>query len=310
MPDDHDLYLAGFGDDGHQCLRLLLDHATDVREIARMALAAPISTNDTEGVRLLLAAGADPRKYVHDDDSGAESCPVAHAAVRAGCAAELMQLLLAHGAEPDATGPDGLSPDALAIALGRADLAALLRRHGASDDAADTDRLLAACLRADRGEAQRLLARRPSLADRLPAAQKATAMAQAAQAGHTAAVGLMLDLGFPIEARDGQDGRTALHAAAFSGSASTVALLAGRGADLEARDATYDSTPLDWAVVGSGYQPADNPGPDWVATVRILIEAGASTAVITLSPDDPKPPSPDVADLLRGYGVGAEDPGK
>jgi ankyrin repeat protein len=307
VPDDHDLYLAGFGGDGHQCLRLLLDHASAVPEIARMALAAPISTNDTEGVQLLLAAGADPRKYAHDDD-GAGSCPVAYAAVRAGCSAELVQLLLAHGAEPDAAGPDGLSPCALATARGRTDLAALLRRYGASDDTADTDRFLAACLRADRGDAQRQLDRRPWLAERLPAAQQATAMTQAAKAGHTAAVGLMLDLGFPIEARGGEDGATALHAAAFCGSASTVALLIGRGADLEARDLSYDSTPLDWAVVGSGFQPADNSRPDWVATVRILIEAGASTAVITLSPDDPKPPSPDVADLLRGYGAGAEHP--
>ena len=62
VPDDHDLYLAGFGDDAQECLRLLLDHATDVAGIARMALAAPISTNYLEGVRLLLAAGADPRK--------------------------------------------------------------------------------------------------------------------------------------------------------------------------------------------------------------------------------------------------------
>ena len=305
VPEDHDLYLAGFGDDGHQCLRLLLDHATDVPEIARMALAAPISTNYTEGVRLLLAAGADPRKYVHDDDA-AGSCPVAYAAVRAGCTAELVQLLLAHGAEPDAAGPDGLSPYALATARGRTDLAALLRRHGASDDATDTDRFLSACLRGDRGEAQRQLTRSPSLLDRLPAAQQATAMAEAAQAGHTAAVSLMLDLGFPIEARGGQEGRTALHAAAYCGSASTVALLIEVGADLEARDGSYDSTPLDWAIVGSGYQPADNPRPDWVTTVRILIEAGAATADITLSPDDPKPPSPDVADLLRGYGVGGE----
>ena len=49
VPEDHDIYLAGFGDDNHECLRLLLAHATDVAGIARMALAAPISTNDVEG---------------------------------------------------------------------------------------------------------------------------------------------------------------------------------------------------------------------------------------------------------------------
>jgi hypothetical protein len=40
-----------------------------------------------------------------------------------------------------------------------------------------------------------------------------------------------------------------------------------------------------------------------VETVRILIDAGASLAGITLSPDDPKAPSPEVAALLRAQGV-------
>ena len=63
VPDDHDLYLAGFGGDDHQSLRLLLRHAVDVAGLAEQALAAPVSLGDTEGVRLLLGAGADPRRY-------------------------------------------------------------------------------------------------------------------------------------------------------------------------------------------------------------------------------------------------------
>jgi hypothetical protein len=42
-----------------------------------------------------------------------------------------------------------------------------------------------------------------------------------------------------------------------------------------------------------------DPHPDWPATVRALLDAGASTGGITLSPDDPKPPSPEVAALLQ-----------
>jgi hypothetical protein len=86
----------------------------------------------------------------------------------------------------------------------------------------------------------------------------------------------------------------------------TVRLLLGRGADLEARDATWDDTPLVWAAIGSGQRPRSNPGPDWIATVRTLIEAGASCDGLTLSAEDPKPPSPEVAQLLRAHGVREE----
>ncbi len=109
----------------------------------------------------------------------------------------------------------------------------------------------------------------------------------------------MLELGFPVDARGGDDGGTVLHAAAYSGSAGAVRLLLDRGANLQARDATWDSPPLDWAAVGSGERPATNPRPDWIATVAALLDAGASTEGITLSPDEPKQPSPEVAALLQ-----------
>ena len=300
VPADHDLYLAGFGGDDHQCLRLLLSHAPDVPAIARQALAAPVSTNDLEGVRLLLEAGADPRRYL--DDNG-EPTSAAYAAVSAGRSAELVELLLAHGADPDAPGPDGRSPFVAATARGRADLAALLRRYGAADDTTEIDRFLSACQRADRAEVQRQLARDPGLPGRLTAAQQGDAIVHAAEAGQTAAVALMLDAGFPIEARGGDWGGTALHVAAYSGSAATVRLLIDRGADLEARDTNWESIPLDWAAVGSGERPASNPSADWVATVRALIEAGSSIDGISLSADEPKQPSEDVAQLLRARGV-------
>jgi hypothetical protein len=304
VPEDHDLYLAGFAGDSHECLRVLLSHAADVAGIARTALSAPISSNDLDGVWLLLEAGADPRRY--DGGDRPPPCPVVYDAVRSACGPELVDLLLAHGADADAPGPDGRSPYTLATGQGRTEVAALLRRHGAIDDASGIDRFLSACLRADHADAHRQVTRDPGLPGRLTSSQEAAAIAQAAEAGNTAAVSLMLDLSFPIDARSGEHGSTALHAAAYSGSASTARLLIDRGADIEARDTRWDGPPLDWAIVGSGEQPGTNPRPDWLATIRALIEAGASTQGITLSPDDPKPPSPDVAELLRGYGIGDE----
>ena len=171
-----------------------------------MALAAPISTNYTEGARLLLEAGADPNRYA--DDSAPPS-PAVYAAVRAGCSAELTGLLLAHGADPGTPGPDGRSPYALATVQGRADLATLLRRYGVADDIADTDRFLAACQHADQAAVEQQLTQDPGLPGRLTAAQQAAAMIHAAETGNTPAVALMLDLGFPVDARGGDGAATA-----------------------------------------------------------------------------------------------------
>jgi ankyrin repeat protein len=306
VPGDHDLYLACFGGDDRESLRLLLERAPNVRETT--ALSAPISVSDTEAVRMLLAAGADPNRLLPADGFGSSHegeppLPPLSAAIQSGCRAELADLLLSHGADPNSADPDGRSPYRLATSLGRADLIELLRRHGARDDTTVAERFLSACLRGDEADARDLLAADPALAGRLTDAERGDAIVLAAGRGDTEAVRLMLDLGFPIDARAGDNDGTALHAAAYNGSADTARLLLARGADIESRDTTWDSVPLEWAKVGSGERPRSNPRPDWAATVRILLEAGASTDDFELSLDDIKPASPEVADILRAAGV-------
>jgi ankyrin repeat protein len=296
VPDDRDLYLAGFARDRHQLLSLLVARVPSVSQIAEMALAAPISSNDVEGVRLLLQAGADPGRYVDDDG---QATPIVVAAIRSGCSAELCTLLLEKGADANAAGPGGRSPDRLATAAGRPELVELLRRYGARDQVTDRDTFLAACLQSDRTSAELQLSSDPGLLGRLTDDER-SAVVRAAEQGNTAAVALMLDLGFPLETR-GDGGGTALHAASYSGSADVIRLLLERGADIEARDAIWDSPPLVWAAVGSSEQPPSDPAANWVETVRALLAAGASSDDVTPSPDDPKPPSPEVAELLRTY---------
>ena len=127
-------------------------------------------------------------------------------------------------------------------------------------------------------------------------------MVDGAEDGNIEAVRLMLQLGFPVNARAGDHGCTPLHAASGSGSAELVRLLLDNGADLEALDTTWSSTPLVWAMVGSGMRRDGDS--DFVSTVRILIEAGAQTE--NGCTVDTKPPSAEVAALLQSYGIGVE----
>jgi ankyrin repeat protein len=304
-PGDHVLYLAAF-ETGHECLRLLLPYAPDIA--ATTALSAPVSTGDVAGARLLLDAGADPNHLL---DSGllGESheqeppVPPLTAAVDLESGSEMVGLLLERGADPDVPGWHGRTPYQQAIRTGQDRVADLLAQHGASTALSSADEFLAACRRADRAAATALLAATPDLAARLTA-DDLQALTGAADHGHTEAVRLMLDLGFPPGTRSEQDdGATVLHLAAAAGSTGTVRLLLDRGADIEARDTTWDSTPLEWAIVGSGMRLGHDPHPDWPATVRTLLDAGATTDGIVLSADDPKPPSPEVAALLRARGI-------
>jgi ankyrin repeat protein len=294
---DRDLYAAGFA--GSWCVQMLLERFADVADVAEMALGAPISTGNVEAVRLLLDAGADPARY---RDGDGRRVSVLWEALTAKAPTELIELLLSHGADVTAPGPDGRSPYRVAAALDRQDVLQLLLRYGAHDDLTAADRLLGACRQGDGETAMRLVAAHPGLPAELTAEQAAT-IVTAAEAGDAVAVGLMLDVGIPVDTRNDGHGATALHVAAHSGSVPTVRLLLARGADIEARDRVFDGSPLAWAAVGSGEHPSSAPDPDWAEVVRTLLDAGASTEGIMLEPGEVSQPSPEVASLLRARGV-------
>ncbi|TMC02596.1 MAG: hypothetical protein E6J41_29755 [Chloroflexi bacterium] len=277
----------------HRCLRLLLDHGATVRGAG--ALAALIGRSDGDGVRLLLDAGADPGRPQPAGSAPiglmpdlAEN-PLAAAAQRDSAA--VVELLLEAGADPDAPCRDGRSPLRAAVRRGAGDVGAVLRRFGARDDVDDADRFLGACARADRAEAERLAVVRLDLSG-----EDHAVIVDAAEHGDAAAVRLMLDLGFPADARRGMDGASPLHAAAYRGRVEMVRLLIEAGADVERRDGQWQSTPICWAAVGSGEHPRPDWPADWVATVRALLAAGASTRDAIV---EGKPPSREVAALLR-----------
>jgi ankyrin repeat protein len=301
------LYHTAFHPD-HACLRLLLEHGS--RDEGTYTLGAAISVGDTEAVRLLLAAGVDPRVPIPEDafaeaDDQAPPIPPVRAAIQWRGDPEMIELLLAHGADPDdgRRSPDGPSTYQLAARRGAPAIVDLLRRHGAHDDATTVDEFLGACARGDRAAAQTLLQADPGLMSRLPT-QEFAVLVDAADYVGVEAVAVMLDLGFPVDARRSDDGATALHTAAYTGRADVVRLLIAAGADIEALDTAFDGTPLSWATVGSGGAPRHAGDGDWVATVEALLDAGARTDDVWIAA---KPPSSEVAAVLFARGIHAAD---
>ncbi len=87
-------------------------------------------------------------------------------------------------------------------------------------------------LAADPGLRERAIERRPDQ------------LVRAAEAGSQAAVALLIELGFDVNARR----RTApLHEAAMRGDIPMIELLLAHGADPELRDTGYHATPAGWA---------------------------------------------------------------
>ena len=117
-------------------------------------------------------------------------------------------------------------------------------------------------------------------------------LADAAQDGNVAAVRLMLEAGWPVDAR-GQHGATALHWAAFHGHAAMAREILSRRPALDALSTEFASTPLQWALYGSIHGVQERS--DHAGTVEALIEAGAPV------PSDPGETSNAVREVLGRY---------
>lgn len=274
-PDDGESVYHACETRDHACLRLLLDAGAAVN--GTNALAHMLDYDDLEGLRILLEAGADPNALHH--------------AIVRGRDVPFIELLAAHGADLERHRRDGLTPYRLAVRRARPGVAETLVRLGASPVSELVDQFLSACLRGDQEAVHAFLRQDPGLVDRLQPHEHELVV-EASTFDDPTAMRVMLDVGFPVDARGELEG-TPLHHASWWGRAPAVELLLERGAAVEAGSwFGPDSTPLAWAAHGSLECPGRDG--DWLAVAELLVGAGARIAPAFVDDADEE-----LADWLR-----------
>jgi ankyrin repeat protein len=228
--------------------------------------------HDKDGVRYLLAHGADPNRMTRWGRTAF------HQAVLRDNSAAIIELLLDHGADPSLTW-NGRDAASLGARRGRGDLLASLARRGVLPELHGLDRLLAACALDDAVAVERIVHHEPLLVAALRA-EGGDRLAEFAGVGNAGGVRQLLELGVSPMARYEGDGywdvaarSTALHVAAWRARHEVVSLLLERGAEVDVPDGK-GRTALALAVkacVDSHW--ADRRQPDSVAA---LLAAGAS----------------------------------
>ena len=227
-----------------------------------------------EGITFLLAHGANPNHMT------LWGLTALHQAIRRDNALRNIEALLNHGADPAVASTGGKSSVALAARRGRRDVLELFHQRSIRTELQGVERLIAACARSNDAGVRTITNAEPNLVREL-AAEGGQLLAEFAGNDNAEGVGLLLDLGVPVDARFAEgDGywevatdSTALHVAAWRASHATVKLLIGRGASVDARDGK-DRTPLALAVracVDSYWTELRKPD-----SVAALLDTGAS----------------------------------
>ncbi|HEX4797429.1 MAG TPA: ankyrin repeat domain-containing protein [Humisphaera sp.] len=140
------------------------------------------------------------------------------------------------------------------------------------DQSPDELKLAMACEVGEEDTLRKLLAARPNLVQTLGEEDQGR-IVSAAQSCNVQAVRLMLEAGWPVNAR-GQHGGTALHWAAFHGHAQMAQLILQHHPNLELTDSDYKAAPLGWAIHGSLNGWYIKTG-DYGGVVEQLLQAGA-----------------------------------
>lgn len=278
----------------------LVEHGRLTPDSLAIMLVRKHDWHDENGVRYLLAHGADPN---HMTRWGVTAL---HQAIRRDNVTSIVQALLDAGATPAlAMAPPaahpGMALDAVALAAcrGRGDLLALFASQRVEVDPHGPFGLIAACARGD-AEAVRRLAGAPG--GRGPVlAFPAPLLCQFAGVGNADGLRCLATCGVPVDVEwadgdgyFGTPGRSrALHVAAWRGRHHAVETLLSLGATVDVEDG-HGRTPLELAVLActdSYWQGRRSP-----QSIAALLDGGADPWRVAL------PTGYDVADeLLEEY---------
>ena len=247
-----------------RALELLLKHGA--RPDGTNALPRALDFDDEIKVRLLLEAGADPNVTVPDHPSGQpmNTIPALHQAARRGGSVKTVELLLAHGADPEAVW-DGHTGYAMALIYGNLPVAAFLAKRGHAHELDENEKVLAACAEG-KAEAGRLDITCLSKEDKGLLTRLAFIPGKLEHMKSLIAAGLD-----PDEPDD--MGLPPLHVAGWNGLVEETAYFLSLGPDLTRKN-LFGGDALDTVVHGSEFAPKLKEA-DHIVCARLLLEAGS-----------------------------------
>jgi hypothetical protein len=231
------------------------------------ALRRALDMPEPDALELLLAHGGDPNETAGEGPTKIWGAPLLRA-IAVHRSPRHIAALLAAGADPSAQTPGGISAYRLAMQAGLTDAAELLRAAGVAEALTPDEAFVAACARADAIAAQRIQAQHPDLPSSLPA-DRLRLMPDATAWGSSEAVKVMVECGWPIDVRGGDWDATALNHAVFRGDPELTDFLLANGASWHEGQG-YGSDvlgTLSWASVN---EPTGIGDPDWNGCARAL----------------------------------------